>query len=48
MCSNFGINHHPGRKQALLERMWYDNAIRFYWWLRRKLFVREINRQGLR
>ncbi len=47
MCSNFGMNHHPNARPDELHRLWYDKVVRFYWWIRRKLFVREIDHEKI-
>jgi hypothetical protein len=40
MCSNFGLNLHPGRKPAALQWQWYNFATRTYERLRRRFFPR--------
>ncbi len=45
MCSNFGLDHHPKSRPDELPRLWYNGILRLYWWFRRKLFVRQIDRE---
>jgi hypothetical protein len=40
MCSNFGLNLHPGRKPAALQWQWYNFFTRLHWQLRRRFFPR--------
>ncbi|MDR3762680.1 MAG: hypothetical protein P4M01_01150 [Acidobacteriota bacterium] len=42
MCSNFGLNLHPGRKPAALQWQWY-NLARQLWQRLRRLFARADN-----
>jgi hypothetical protein len=52
MCSNFGMNLHPGRKPCALQWQWYNFVTRLYDKLRRRYFPRAFftyrERGGLR
>jgi len=45
MCSNFGLNLHPGRKPCALQWQWYNFATRTYEALRRRFFPRALYMQ---
>jgi hypothetical protein len=42
MCSNFGLNMHPGRKPCALQWQWYTFVMRLYGKLRRRYFPRAL------
>jgi hypothetical protein len=42
MCSNFGLNLHPGRKPCALQWQWYNLATRTFERLRRRFFPRAL------
>jgi hypothetical protein len=42
MCSNFGMNLHPGRRPCALQWQWYNFATRTYERLRRRFFPRAL------
>lgn len=42
MCSNFGLNLHPGRKPAALQWQWYNFTTRTWELLRRRFFPRAL------
>jgi hypothetical protein len=43
MCSNFGLNLHPGRKPCALQWQWYTFATRLFAKLRRRFFPRALH-----
>lgn len=42
MCSNFGLNPHPGRTPCELESQWYSLFTRFFAFLRSKFRARPL------
>jgi len=42
MCSNFGLNLHPGRKPCALQWQWYNFFTRTFERLRRRFFPRAL------
>jgi hypothetical protein len=42
MCSNFGMNLHPGRKPCALQWQWYNLVTRLYAKLRRRYFPKAL------
>jgi hypothetical protein len=42
MCSNFGMNLHPGRKPCALQWQWYNLATRAWERFRRRFFPRAL------
>jgi len=42
MCSNFGLNLHPGRKPCALQWQWYNFVTRMFEKLRRRFFPRAL------
>jgi hypothetical protein len=45
MCSNFGLNLHPGRKPCALQWQWYNLAMRTFERVRRRFFPRALYMQ---
>jgi hypothetical protein len=43
MCSNFGLNLHPGRKPCALQWQWYNFVTRLYGRLRRRFFPKALH-----
>jgi hypothetical protein len=52
MCSNFGLNLHPGRKPCALQWQWYNFTTRLFARFRRRFFPKALytqrDHQGLR
>jgi hypothetical protein len=42
MCSNFGLNLHPGRKPCALQWQWYNFFTSLYGKLRRRFFPKAL------
>jgi hypothetical protein len=42
MCSNFGLNLHPGRKPCALQWQWYNFFTRLWSRLRRRYFPKAL------
>jgi len=42
MCSNFGMNLHPGRKPCALQWEWYNFITRHWGRLRRRFFPKAL------
>lgn len=52
MCSNFGLNLHPGRKPCALQWQWYSFITHLYSRFRRRFFPKALrltpDREGFR